>query len=61
MSSMDRQRLKRFLDDPACPADTLRYHELQDLLFAVVSAPVLIPPSAWLPVIFGEAVRDVDG
>ena len=42
MSSMDRQRLKRFLDDPARPADTLRYHELQDLLFAVVSAPVLI-------------------
>ena len=52
---MDPQLLKPFLDDPDRPAGTLRYHELQGFLFTVVSAPELIPPSEWLPIIFGEA------
>ena len=47
--------LKAFLDDPAWPADTLRYHELQGFLFAVASAPELIRPSEWMPLIFGDA------
>ena len=40
------------LADPARPADTLRYHELQGFLFAVASAPELILPSEWQPIIF---------
>ena len=52
---MDPQRLKPFLDDPDRPAGTLRYHELQGFLFTVASAPELVPPSEWLPIIFGEA------
>ena len=55
MPSMDPQRLKPFLDDPDRPAGTLRYHELQGFLFTVASAPELVPPSEWLPIIFGEA------
>ena len=55
MSLVDRPRLARFLADPARPANTLRYHELQGFLFAVASAPKVIPPSEWLPRIFGEA------
>jgi uncharacterized protein len=47
--------LKAFLDDRAQPADTLRYHELQGFLFAVVSAPELIQPSEWMPLVFGGA------
>jgi uncharacterized protein len=31
----------------------LRYHELQGFLFAVGSAPELVRPSDWLPVVFG--------
>ena len=46
--------LRAFLDDPSRPAGTLRYHELQGFLFTVVSAPELIAPSEWLPIIFGE-------
>ena len=52
---MDPQLLTPFLDDPDRPAGTLRYHELQGFLFTVASAPELVPPSEWLPVIFGEA------
>ena len=37
------------------PAGTLRYHELQGFFFTVASAPELVPPSEWLPIIFGEA------
>ena len=55
MPAVDHPRLARFLADPARPAHTLRYHELQGFLFAVASAPEVIPPSEWLPRIFGEA------
>ena len=51
---MDPQLLKPFLDDPDRPAGTLRYHELQGFFFTVASAPELVPPSEWLPIIFGE-------
>ena len=55
MPAVDRPRLARFLADPTRPANTLGYHELQGFLFAVASAPEVIPPSEWLPRIFGEA------
>ena len=55
MPAVNHPRLARFLADPARPANTLRYHELQGFLFAVASAPEVIPPSEWLPRIFGEA------
>ena len=45
--------LQAFLDHPSRPAGTFTYHELQGLLFTVVSAPEMVPPSAWLPIIFG--------
>lgn len=51
----DPDRLKAFLADPKRPAGTLQYHELQGFLFAVTSAPELIRPPEWLPVIFNEA------
>lgn len=55
MARRSRERtLASFLDDPARPSGTLRYHELQGFLFAVVNAPELIVPSEWLPVVFAE-------
>jgi len=47
--------LRAFLEDPARPTGTLRYHELQGFLFAVASAPHLIRPSEWMPLVFGDA------
>jgi uncharacterized protein len=46
--------LAAFLDDPARPQGTLRYHELQGFLFTIASAPELIRPSDWMPLIFGD-------
>jgi uncharacterized protein len=46
--------LAAFLADQRRPAGTLSYHELQGFLFAVVSAPELIAPSEWMPLVFGD-------
>ncbi len=53
LPASDRGTLRAFLEHPSRPAGTLTYHELQGLLFTVVSAPEMVPPSAWLPIIFG--------
>jgi uncharacterized protein len=47
-------RLKSFLEHPARPAGTLRYHELQGLLFTIASAPETVPPSEWMPMVFDD-------
>jgi uncharacterized protein len=47
--------LKKFLNDAARPTGTLSYHELQGFLFAIASAPELIRPSEWMPLVFGGA------
>ena len=54
----DPSTLRAFLEHPARPAGTLSYHELQGFLFTVVSAPELVRPSEWLPIIF--AGEDID-
>ncbi len=52
LPASDPSTLRAFLEHPARPAGTLRYHELQGFLFTVVSAPELVRPSEWLPIIF---------
>jgi uncharacterized protein len=54
MTAVGAPALQAFLSDPVRPTGTLTYHELQGFLFAVVSAPELISPSEWLPIVFGE-------
>ena len=54
LPSLDPSALQAFLADPARPAATLRYHALQGFLFTVASAPELILPSEWQPIIFGD-------
>ena len=52
LPTSDPSALRSFLEHPARPAGTLSYHELQGFLFTVVSAPELVQPSEWLPIIF---------
>ena len=52
LPASDPSTLRAFLEHPARPAGTLSYHELQGFLFTVVSAPELVRPSEWLPIIF---------
>ena len=54
MPSSDPGALQAFLDHPSRPEGTFRYHELQGFLFTIVSAPDLVPPSDWLPIILGD-------
>ena len=58
LPASDPGALRAFLKHPSRPAGTLSYHELQGFLFTVVSAPELIPPSEWLPIVFGD--QEVD-
>jgi len=46
--------LKAFLTGASKPEDALSYGELEGFLFAVVAAPDTVPPSDWIPVVFGE-------
>src|SRR5580692_7343581 len=47
-------RLRSFLEHPGRPPGTLRYHELQGFLFTIASAPELVRPSEWLPIVFDD-------
>ena len=58
LPASDPGALRAFLEHPSRPAGTLTYHELQGFLFTVVSAPELIQPSEWLPIVFGD--QEVD-
>ena len=53
-------RLRPFLEHPARPAGTLRYHELQGFLFTVASAPELVRPSEWMTIVFGDREAGYD-
>ena len=52
--SADCAALKGFLADPARPAGTLRYHELQGFFFTIACCPDLVSPSEWMPVVFAD-------
>ncbi len=52
LPASDPSTLRAFLEHPSRAAGTLSYHELQGFLFTIVSAPEMVPPSEWLPIIF---------
>jgi uncharacterized protein len=62
--SRDQQALlRRFLASSKRPEGTMTYPQLAGFLFAVCSAPELIRPSEWMPLIFDEqdaGYRDMD-
>lgn len=51
----DRRRLEAFLARPDHPDDTLSFGKLMGFLFTLACAPDMVPPSEWLPVVFGGA------
>jgi uncharacterized protein len=56
-------KLASFLADPARPEGTLTYHELQGFLFAITSAPEMVMPSEWTPIVFNNqeaGYKDLD-
>lgn len=47
-------RLRDFLDGDERPEGTFCLEQLYGYLFAIASAPVMVPPSQWLSVIFND-------
>jgi uncharacterized protein len=47
------RRLQSFLDAPDRAPETMRLNELKGFLFAIATAPELVQPSGWLPIVFG--------
>lgn len=47
-------RLASFFEGTHRPPKALHYYELEGFLFAVVAAPELVPPSEWVPFVFGD-------
>lgn len=53
----DLDRLEELLDSDIFQGEAMLLDELQALLCALISGPQLVPPSVWLPVVFGEQPR----
>lgn len=51
LTARERKALSDFLSHADRPEGTMSFHELQGFLFAITSAPELIKPSEWLPLI----------
>lgn len=50
----DLNRLEELLDDELFGGEAMLLDELQALLCAIISSPQPVPPSVWLPLVFGE-------
>lgn len=46
--------LRTYLSSPQRPKGTLTYPQLAGFLFGIASAPELIPPSEWIPMVFND-------
>lgn len=55
------RHLKTFLARPDIAEHALTFRQLQGFLFALACAPELVPPSEWIPVVFGEEPVFHDG
>ncbi len=53
-SEADLDRLEELLDSEIFKGEAMLLDELQALLCAIISGPEPIPPSDWLPVVFGD-------
>lgn len=54
------QTLQSFLESPDRGEGTLKYHELQGFLFVLACTPELVPPSEWIPIVFGDREPDYE-
>jgi yecA family protein len=54
LSATETRKLAEFLQSGSVPANTLTFHQLQGFLFNVCCTPVMLQPSLWLPVVFGN-------
>jgi uncharacterized protein len=58
LTAKQESLLQTFLAAPERPEGTLRCEELGGFFFGMLGGPALIPPSQWMPVVFGQGEAD---
>jgi len=53
LTAAQRADLESFLSHPDRPENTLTYRQLLGFFFTLASAPEMVPPSEWLPMVLG--------
>ncbi len=59
-SAHEKKDLARLLSKAVDPEDAFNLEELHGFLFGLAIIPVLIKPSEWLPVVFGEEMMEFE-
>ena len=61
LTDADLDRLEELLEDAIFDGDSMRLDEIQAMLCAVVSGPVPVEPSVWLPEALGKGLEGAAG
>jgi len=61
LNDADLDRLEELLEADIFNGDAMRLDEIQAILCAVVSGPVSVPPTVWLPEVLGEGMASAEG
>lgn len=61
LNDADLDRLEELLEADIFNGDAMRLDEIQAILCAIVSGPVAVPPTAWLPEVLGEGMTAAEG
>jgi len=61
LTDADLDRLEELLEADIFNGDAMRLDEIQAILCAVVSGPVAVPPTVWLPEVLGEGMASAEG
>ena len=60
LNETDLDRLEQLLEADVFQDDAMRLDEIQAILCAVVSGPIPVEPSVWLPDVLGKGADQVD-
>ncbi len=58
LTDSDLDRLEVLLEGDVFNGDSMRLDEIQAILCAIVSGPVPVPPTIWLPEVLGEGMAE---
>ena len=61
LTDAELDRLEQLLEDAIFDGDSMRLDEIQAMLCAIISGPVPVEPSVWLPEALGEGIEAAAG
>jgi len=60
LSDAELDRLEQLLEADVFQEDAMRLDEIQAILCAIVSGPLSVPPTVWLPDVLGKGMENAD-